>query len=87
MKNLKNNILNKKINKGLEQDSNSSSRAEPSNDKLQTLKNYKEIADIPEIKNLIQNNNNNKTNGNGHNTKVAFNSGKILYFIFNDFLR
>jgi ketol-acid reductoisomerase len=76
LKNLKNNIVKKKPNRGLEQDSASSSKAESNNDKLNTLKNYKEIADIPEIKNLIPNNNNN----NNYNTKVNFPTGNFFNF-------
>lgn len=80
MKNLKNNILNKKLNKGLgllDQDSTSSSKAEPISEKPQTQKNKLETADI-QIKNLIPN----PINYNNNNSKVAFHSGKLIVEIF-----
>lgn len=73
LKNLKKNILNKNQNKGLKEDSISSTKKEQINEKLQTLKNHKEIADIPEIKNLFLPTN----NTNSNNAKVSFPSGII----------
>jgi len=57
LKNLKNNFLNKTKNKGLE--SPIKNIEADLNEKIDTLKNYREIADIPEIKNLFSNNNKN----------------------------
>ncbi len=72
LKNLKNNILSKKLNKGsLEQDSTSSSKAEHASEKPQRIKNNKDNLEI-QIKNLILNPNNNI-----NNSKVAYNSGKF----------
>lgn len=73
LKNLKNNILNKKQNKGLEHDTTSCGKAELNSEKLQTVKNNKEILDV-QIKNIIPNPHN--INNNSNNSKVAFHSGK-----------